>query len=72
MKQQILKTVILHRLNLALNAQLGLQALATLIYGWTRKDPKLRININHRNWLFDYEVQQLSDYAGYDLLKSEL
>lgn len=72
MKQQILKTVILHRLNLALNAQLGMQALATLIYGWTRKDPKLRININHRNWLFDYEVQQLSDYAGYDLLKSEL
>lgn len=72
MKQQILKTVILHRLNLALNAQLGMQALATLIYGWTRKDPKLRININHRNWLFDYEVQQLSDYAGYDLLNSEL
>jgi hypothetical protein len=72
MKQQILKTVILHRLNLALNAQLGMQALATLIYGWTRKDPKLRININHRNWLFDYEVQQLSDYAGYDLLISEL
>ena len=68
MKNQISKNLLAERLDKAINANVGLAGLNDLIYGWTRKDPKLRTNISHRDWLYDYEVQDLSRYAGYDLL----
>lgn len=71
MKKQIPKTVLAQRLDFVLNANVGLTGLNDLIYGWTRKDPKLRTNISHRSWLYDYEVQALSVYAGYNLLVLE-
>lgn len=71
MKQQILKSVIAQRLDKQLHTDLGEKGLNTLIYGWTRNNENLRVAIAHRNWLYDYEVQELSIYAGYDLLKME-
>ncbi len=67
MTKQITKTAIAERLNEVLGADVGMQGLKTLLYGWTRKDPQLRTNINHRKWLFAYELEELSAYAGYDL-----
>lgn len=68
MKQQILKSVLAERLGQLINAPVSEQDISTLIYGWTRHDESLRIAINHRKWLYDYEVQALSEYAGYNLL----
>ena len=67
MMQHISKIEIAGRLDEVLGAQVGMQGLNTLLYGWTRKDPQLRTNIRHRTWLFGYEVKELSAYAGYDL-----
>ena len=68
MKQQLLKSVLAERLGRLINAPVSEQDISTLIYGWTRRDENLRIAINHRKWLYDYEVQALSEYAGYNLL----
>ncbi len=67
MMQHISKIEIADRLDEVLGAQVGMQGLNTLLYGWTRKDPQLRTNISHRTWLYGYEVKELSAYAGYDL-----
>ena len=67
MMQHISKIEIAERLDEVLGAQVGMQGLTTLLYGWTRKDPQLRTNISHRTWLFGYEVKELSAYAGYNL-----
>ena len=71
MTQQISKTIVAARLDAALGEHVGMEGLNTLLYGWTRKDPKLRVNIRHRTWLYDYEMQALSVYAGYNLLQTE-
>ena len=71
MTQQISKAVLAVRLDAVLGANVGMNGLGILIYGWTRKNPQLRVNISHRSWLYDYEVQSLSEYAGYDLLQTE-
>ena len=52
MMQHISKIEIAERLDEVLGAQVGMQGLNTLLYGWTRKDPQLRTNISHRTWLF--------------------
>ena len=67
MMQHISKADIAERLNEVLSAEVGMEGLKVLLYGWTRKDPQLRANINHRRWLYGYEVQELSAYAGYNL-----
>lgn len=67
MMQHISKIDIAERLNEVLGAEVGMHGLNTLLYGWTRKDPQQRVNISHRRWLYEYEVQELSAYAGYDL-----
>ena len=71
MMLQISKTELARRLDAVLGEKVGMEGLNILIYGWTRKNPKQRVNIRHRTWLYDYEVQSLSAYAGYDLLKTE-
>ena len=67
MMQHISKNDIAERLDEVLGAEVGMQGLSTLLYGWTRKDPQRRVNISHRRWLYGYEVKELSAYAGYDL-----
>ena len=67
MMQHISKMEIAERLDEVLGAKVGMRGLNTLLYGWNRKDPQRRINISHRRWLYGYEVQELSAYAGYDL-----
>ena len=71
MMQQISKAVLAARLDAVLGANVGMNGLGILIYGWTRKNPQLRVNISHRSWLYDHEVQSLSECAGYDLLQTE-
>ncbi len=67
MMQHISKMEIAERLDEVLGAKVGMRGLNTLLYGWNRKDPQRRINISHRRWLYGYEVQELSAYAGYNL-----
>ncbi len=71
MMQQISKTELVQRLESVTGEKVGAEGLNILLYGWTRRDPRLRVNIRHRTWLYDYEVQALSAYAGYNLLKTE-
>ena len=71
MKNQISKNILVDRLNKQVGAEVGMQGLNTLIYGWTRKQPQLCVNIRHRTWLYDNEVQALSLYAGCNLLETE-
>ena len=72
MMQRIEKKELSRRLDAALGFTTGMEGLHILLYGWTRKDRRMRVNISHRSWLFEYEVQAFSAYAGYDLLKTEL
>ena len=67
MMQHISKIEVAERLDEVLGAEVGMNGLNTLLYGWTRKDPQRRVNISHRRWLYGYEVQELSAYAGYNL-----
>lgn len=67
MMQHISKIEIAERLDEVLRAEVGMQGLNVLLYGWTRKDPQRRVNISHRRWLYGYEVKELSVYAGYNL-----
>ena len=67
MMQRVSKKEIAERLDEVLGAKVGMPGLNTLLYGWNRKDPQRRINISHRRWLYGYEVQELSAYAGYNL-----
>ncbi len=44
------------------------------LYGWLNLrhyGPKYRNAIYNRDWLYVSEVQDLSDYAGYDLLTGQ-
>ena len=69
-----------HKLRLALTldnairTSVGIRGLNTLIYGWLNLrhyGPKYRNAIYNRDWLYVSEVQDLSDYAGYDLLTGQ-
>ena len=71
MKNQISKTLLVERISQCINAPVTLDDLRTLLYGWTCKDKDLWEAVRHRDWLYDYEVQDFSRYAGYDLLKME-
>lgn len=71
MKNQIAKKLLALRLDEHLGTHLGMKGLNILLFGWTAKDPKLRTNICHRDWLYDYEVMAFSEYAGCNLLKME-
>ena len=72
--QRIRKDEIVQRLETILGAEVGKEGLNTLIYGWLkmrRYGEKYREVIWHRKWLYITEVQDLSEYAGYDLSISE-
>ena len=69
--QHIEKVDVVARLDAAIGYPAGMEGLNILLYGWTRKDENLRVNIRHRTWLYDYEVRALSTYAGYNLMPAE-
>ena len=71
MTQHIEKQRIANQLDAVIGYPVGMEGLNTLLYGWTRKDENLRVNIRHRTWLYDYEIRQLSAYAGYQLMPAE-
>ena len=62
------------RLDAVLGARVGMQGLNTLLYGWKKKRRYGLQYLNalkHRDWLYITEVMDFSEYAGYDLTKSE-
>jgi len=71
MKNQIPKSLLVERLGRCIGAQIGPDELRTLLYGWAHKNKDLWEAVRHRDWLYDYEVQDFSRYAGYNLLKME-
>ena len=74
MMPHVSKEELLSRLELAIDAKVGIEGLNTLLYGWKkfRKfGAKYLDALKHRNWFYITEVMDLSDYAGYDLTISE-
>ena len=74
MMPHVSKEELLSRLELAIGAQVGIEGLNTLLYGWKkfRKfGAKYLDALKHRDWFYITEVMDLSDYAGYDLTISE-
>ncbi len=57
----------------ALQCDVGLEGLETLVHGWIRKGGISRETLRKRlqrdgeKWLTPYEAKSLSEYAGYDL-----
>ena len=73
MMQQISKAELVNRLDAAVGEPVGMKGLDILLYGWKRYRHYGRKYLNalkHRKWLYIVEVQDLSDYAGYDLSRS--
>jgi len=74
MMPRITKAELAGRLDAAIGMEVGMDGLDILLYGWKkfRKYGRRYLNaLKHRNWLYIVEVQDLSEYAGYDLTKSE-
>jgi hypothetical protein len=68
--ERIPKSQLVRNLSAAINADIGIQELNTLIHGWLkhrRYGQSYYEAVRHRDWLYVTEVQDLSDYAGYDL-----
>ncbi|MBQ6724900.1 MAG: hypothetical protein IJQ84_10385 [Paludibacteraceae bacterium] len=68
--KRITKAQLAIHLNRHLGAEVGLTGLGILIYGWfryRRYGKKYRKAVYNRDWLYITEVQDLSEYAGYDL-----
>ena len=70
MMPHVSKEELLSRLELAIDAKVGIEGLNTLLYGW-KKFRKYGAKYLHaleaRDWLYRVEVIDLSDYAGCDL-----
>ena len=74
MMPHVSKEELLSRLELAIEAKVGIEGLNTLLYGWKkfRKfGAKYLDALKHRDWFYITEVMDLSDYVGYDLTISE-
>ena len=72
MMPRITKAELAERLDAAIGMEVGMEGLDTLLYGWKkfRKYGRRYLDaLKHRNWLYIVEVQDLSEYAGYDLTK---
>ena len=70
MMQRISYETLAQRLNAAVGANVGIEGLNTLLYGWKRKRRYGLQYLNalkHRNWLYITEVMDFSEYAGCDL-----
>jgi len=74
MMQRVEKADLAKRLDAALGLPVGTEGLDILLYGWKkfRKYGKRYLDaLKHRDWFYIVEVMDLSEYAGYDLTKSE-
>lgn len=74
MMQRVDKQLLAQRLDAALGEPVGIAGLNILLYGWKkfRKFGRKYLNaLKHREWLFITEVMDLSEYAQYDLCKSD-
>ena len=68
--EKISKEQLALNLGKTIDKDVGLKGLNTLIYGWLRwrkYGKKYRKVIANRDWLYIVEVQDLSEYVGYDL-----
>ena len=74
MMQRISKQELSERLDAVLGAPVGIEGLNILLYGW-KKYRKYGARycdaLKHRDWLYITEVMDFSEYAQYDLTKSE-
>ena len=74
MMQRISKTELSKRLDAALGQPVGIEGLNILLYGWKKfrkYGAKYCDALKHREWMYSVEVVDLSEYAGYDLQKSD-
>ena len=70
--EKISKKQIARNLDKAIKHEVGEKGLQILIHGWLKYrkyGKKYRNKLYNRNWLFIVEVNDLSEYAGYDLSK---
>ena len=70
MMPHVSKEELLSRLELAIDAKVGIEGLNTLLYGWKKfrkYGAKYRHALEARDWLYITEVMDLSEYAGCDL-----
>ena len=68
--KRISKEQLARNLSRAIEEEVGMAGLQTMIYGWLKYrkyGKKYRHAIHARDYLFITEVQDLSEYAGYDL-----
>ena len=64
------KEQLAQNLGRTIEKDVGMAGLQTMIYGWLRYrryGRKYRKAIANRDWLYITEVQDLSDYVGYNL-----
>ena len=69
---RITKEQLARNLDRAIGAEVGLEGLNKLIYGWLnyrKYGNKYRNKLYNRDWMYMTEIMDLSDYAGYDLTK---
>ncbi len=67
---RISKEQLARNLSRTIEEDVGMSGLQTMIYGWLKYrkyGKKYRHAIHARDYLFITEVQDLSEYAGYDL-----
>ena len=67
---RISKEQLARNLSRTIQEDVGIAGLQTMIYGWLKYrkyGKKYRHAIHARDYLFITEVQDLSDYVGYDL-----
>ena len=72
---KISKTELTSNLERAIRCDVGRKGLQILIYGWLnirKYGSKYRHAVQARDYLFVTEVQDLSEYAGYELAKKSL
>ena len=72
--ERITKSRLALTLDNAIRTSVGIRGLNTLLYGshtLRTYRSKYRNAIYNRDWLYVSEVQDLSDYAGYDLLTGQ-
>lgn len=73
MKERYYFSQLAAALERALQCDIGLEGLETLVHGWIRKGGISRETLRKRlqrdgeKWLTIYEAKSLSEYAGYDL-----
>jgi hypothetical protein len=74
MKERYYFTQLAGALERAINCDVGMEGLLTLVHGWVRKGGINRETLRQRKsrdgeaWLNPYEALSLSEYVGYDLM----